>query len=208
MVTRARERVPLEASDKELIRLAGQGDQQAFDVLMQRHEKALIRWVWSLVGNEEEAQDVAQDAFLQAYIHAKKFNPRFGFKTWLYTIARNRAISLLRKRSRCVAEIGTPARGEERNADEPEDSWVSLAEDGSPDARQLLTAKEEAEWLMLALDRLDEAHAEVLRLKYFGGMKSQEIADIMGLEVGTVWSRVHHGLKKLRSLAEEVGYGR
>jgi RNA polymerase sigma-70 factor (ECF subfamily) len=151
---------------------------------------------------------VAQDAFLQAYTNAHKYNPRYGFKTWLYAIARNRAISVLRKRSRIAPEIGTGARGEDNNQDMNFDTWASLAVDESAGPREQLTAKEDAQWLMRAMDRLDESHREVLRLKYFAGMKSKEIADVLGLEVGTVWSRVHHGLKKLRTLAEEVGHGR
>jgi len=204
--TIGRPRVDL--TDKELLARVVEGDQGAFEELVRRHEKALVRWVWALLGDEEEARDVAQETFIKAYTHASRFNPRFGFKTWLYTIARNRAISVLRKRGRQATDIGIPARGEEGSAPKAEDDWISLAADDSPDPREVTSAKEQAEWLRRALDRLDEPHREVLRLKYFGDMKSQEIADLMGLEVGTVWSRVHHGLRKLKALAEELGHGR
>ncbi|MCB2156494.1 RNA polymerase sigma factor [bacterium] len=197
----------MKATDKELMARVVDGDGAAFEELMLRHQKPLVRWIWSMLGDAEEAQDVAQDAFLQAYSNAEKFNPRYNFKTWLYTIARNRAISIMRRRKHQVAEIGTAARGEERTAPEADDSWASLAVDENPDPREVLSSKEEAEWLLRAMDRLDEGHREVLRLKYFAGMKSREIAEVMELEVGTVWSRVHHGLKKLRALAEEVGNG-
>ena len=207
MLVEISERPPLKATDKELIAQVIEGDQAAFDELMQRHQKPLVRWIWSMLGDAEEAQDVAQDAFLQAYTNAEKFNPRYNFKTWLYTIARNRAISIMRRRRHQVAEIGTAAKGEGSTAPEAEDSWASLAVDERPGPRELLSTKEEAQWLLRAMDRLDEGHREVLRLKYFAGMKSREIAELMDLEVGTVWSRVHHGLKKLRALAEEVGNG-
>ena len=70
------ERASLERSDKELMKLAAEGDSEAFDELMRRHEKALVRWVWALLGDPDEAQDVAQDAFLQAlYPHADAAHP-------------------------------------------------------------------------------------------------------------------------------------
>lgn len=207
MLADVSERPPLKATDKELMARVVDGDPAAFEELMQRHQKPLVRWIWSMLGDAEEAQDVAQDAFLQAYSKAETFNPRYHFKTWLYTIARNRAISVMRRRKHQAPEIGTAARGEVGNTPEAEDTWASLAVDEGPGPREVLSAKEEAQWLMRAMDRLDDGHREVLRLKYFAGMKSREIAEVLDLEVGTVWSRVHHGLKKLRALAEEVGNG-
>ncbi len=191
-------------NDSELMVRAVRGDTEAFDVLMKRHQQMLMRWIWGMLGNEDEAADVAQDAFLQAYIHRDRFNPKMNFKTWLYTIARNRATSILRKRGR-RAHLRGPLPGESAE-DGQLDDWADIAVDDKPGPRDTAQAHEDAEWLRIALEKLDEKHRVVLQMKYFEGLKSREIADVLGLEVGTVWSRVHHGLKKLKAYAEEVSY--
>jgi len=193
----------MEQGDNELMRRTAEGDSTAFDELLCRHEQALLRFLWGMLGNPDEAHDAAQDAFLQAWRNRDKFNPSLSFKSWLYTIARNRAISMMRQRKHRAGQRSNWTETSEEDA--PPDP-MSLVRDPGRDPREHLTASEDAEWLLRALDRLDEKHRMVLQMKYFGGLKSREIADQLGLEVGTVWSRVHHGLRKLKALSAEMNY--
>ena len=193
----------MEPGDNELMRRAVEGDMGSFDELMRRHEQPLLRFLWGMLNNAEEAKDAAQDAFLQAWRHRDRFNSSLSFKSWLYTIARNRAISMLRQRKHRVA-VRSPWGDGSREDEGPDPIEEIRDEARSP--REALVASENAAWLHRALERVDEKHRVVLQMKYLGGMKSREIADLLGLEVGTVWSRVHHGLKKLKSLSAEMNY--
>ncbi|MDX2176196.1 MAG: RNA polymerase sigma factor [Candidatus Sumerlaeia bacterium] len=189
-----------ELTDAELMRRLRKGDNDAFTALVERHEQPLLRFLWGLLQDAEEARDVAQDAFLQAYRHREKYNPAMSFRTWLFTIGRNRAISLLRQR-KFRGQLPDPSPYEE---DAP-DPMLAIPDPGENPREQLLRS-EDARWLRLALQRLDDKHRQVIEMKYLGGMKSREIADLLGLEVGTVWSRVHHGLKKLKAVSAEMNY--
>lgn len=195
----------MERSDNELMRLAMDGDEGAFDELTRRHERALIRFCWGMLNDGEEARDVVQDAFLQAWRSRERFNASLSFKTWIYTIARNRAISVLRLRKHRI--LASPRMGADPE-DDPESASDRAADqpDTAATPREAAIAAEDAKWLRLAIERLDDKHRQVMQMKYFGGMKSREIADVLGLEVGTVWSRVHHGLNKLKSLLAEMKY--
>lgn len=190
-----------ERTDSDLMRAATAGDDGAFGELALRHEQALLRFLHGLLRDAEEARDCTQDAFVQAWRHRERFNTAMSFKTWLYTIGRNRAISILRQRKH--RQTVSPVAGE--NPDEEWNPLDSIADAGF-DPRESASREEDALWLRRALERLDEPHREVLQMKYFGGLKSREIADLLGLEVGTVWSRVHHGLRKLRAVFAEMNY--
>lgn len=189
----------METSDAELMRRVAKGDDAAFAELVRRHEPGVQRFVWGLLHDPEQARDVSQEAFIQVYRHRTRFNTSMSFRTWLYTIARNRAISILRRRRH---EASLPI-GEEGADDTAAEDFIASIPDPSADPRERASADERSQWIREVLERLDEPHRVVLKMKYLGGMKSQEIADVLGLELGTVWSRVHHGLKKLKTLLEE-----
>ena len=193
----------MELSESELMRRTVAGDSSAYEELVRRFELPLQRFLWGMLSDEEEARDVAQDAFMQAFRNREKFNQAMSFKTWLFTIARNRAISVLRRRrfQPISAEV-------ESHGDDGPSNMLEQVPDDATNPRENLVIAEDARWLRRALERLDERHRTVLEMKYLGGMRSREIADVLGLEVGTVWSRVHHGLKKLKALSAEMNYER
>jgi RNA polymerase sigma-70 factor (ECF subfamily) len=173
--------------ESQLIVEARQGSSAAFGQLVRRYQDRLYTSVVHVIGCRDEAEDVVQDAFVQAYLKLPHFRLESSFFTWLYRIAFNRAVSR-RRRRRPLAESGQP------HADSvaPE-----LADPGdSPDDR--LLREERAEQVRRALEALSEEHRAIMVLREVDGCDYQAIAEILGISVGTVRSRLHRARSQMR----------
>ena len=170
--------------------LAQQGDSEAFEVLVRKHEEAAFRVAYLIVRDEAEAQDVAQDAFVRAYRSLAKFDTRRPFQPWLLRIVTNLAINS-RRSARRRGEMG------ERYTRE-------LQPDGGvPPPEVSLEATEEAERVWQAVGELSEQDQTLLYLRYFLDASEAETAAAVGRPVGTVKSRLHRVLRRLRGVVEE-----
>jgi RNA polymerase sigma-70 factor, ECF subfamily len=184
--------------DQRLIADCLQGRTAAFGELVRRYQDRLYNTVHRLVDNAEDAQDVVQDAFLNAYQSLASFKGDSQFFTWLYRIAVNTAISLKRKR-RVVYSIRA-GRGSE-GGDEPIDpSDLSRPEHG-------LERSEVERRVQDALNRLSPEHRTVLVLKDMDGQKYEDMAEILGVPIGTIRSRLHRARLELREILERDGTG-
>jgi RNA polymerase sigma-70 factor (ECF subfamily) len=183
---------PVSADDDRLIADCLAGDTNAFGELVRRHQDRLYNTVYRLVENAEDALDVVQEAFLNAYQSLDSFKGDSQFFTWLYRIAVNTAISLKRKK-RVLARI--PDRDGE-NGLEPAD----LSELNQP-GHALERAEEEGK-LHRALGRLSAEHRVVLVMKELEGQKYEDMAATLGVPIGTVRSRLHRARLELRELLE------
>jgi RNA polymerase sigma-70 factor (ECF subfamily) len=179
-------------SDEELLRRSRVGgDSLAFETLVQRYEGELFSYLRRYLGSAEMAEDVFQATFLQVHLKQEHFEAGRRFRPWLYTIATNQAIDAQRrnKRHRIVSldsrsgdDVGTLVdmlAGTEGTAD-------VMAED-----------QESRDWVRAAVDDLPEPLKGTLMLVYYQGMKYREAADVLGIPVGTVKSRLHAALLKL-----------
>ena len=179
-------------SDEELLRRSRVGgDALAFETLVQRYEGELFSYLRRYLGSAEMAEDVFQATFLQVHLKQEHFEAGRRFRPWLYTIATNQAIDAQRrnKRHRIVSldsrsgdDVGTLVdmlAGTEGTAD-------VMAED-----------QESRDWVRAAVDDLPEPLKGTLMLVYYQGMKYREAADVLGIPVGTVKSRLHAALLKL-----------
>ena len=176
--------------DRRLIAECLGGRRDAFGELVSRYQARLYNAAVRLVDQPEDAADVVQDAFLNAYQSLRSFKGESEFFTWLYRIAFNTAISLKRRKRATVSLDGTgPETGHE-----PDDP----SEYVRPGAA--LERTEEETQLQEALNRLSHEHREVLVLKDIEGMKYEEIAVILGVPVGTIRSRLHRARLELRDL--------
>jgi RNA polymerase sigma-70 factor (ECF subfamily) len=178
-------------TDAALIARSARGDRAAFGELVQRYQDRLYNTVYRLLDNAEDAQDVVQDAFLNAYQSLAGFKGDAQFFTWLYRIAVNQAISLKRKR-RLV--LSGDARNSGRVVIEPLDE----SEQARP-GRALERADDERT-VQDALNRLSPDHRTVLVLKELEGQKYETIAEILQVPIGTVRSRLHRARLELRDL--------
>ena len=179
------------ADDRRLITECLKGRSAAYGELVRRYQDRLFNAVYRLLDQPEDAQDVVQEAFISAYQSLASFKGDAQFFTWLYRIAMNAAISHRRKHKLAVSlETGSK---NELLIDPLDESAYSQPGD-------LLEQREEENRLKSALNRLSVEHRAVLILKDIDGQKYEDIAEIMGVPVGTVRSRLHRARTELRDL--------
>lgn len=181
----------MSADDRRLIAECLAGRSAAFGELVRRYQDRLFHTAYRLTGNAEDAQDVLQEAFLSAYQALEGFKGDSLFFTWLYRIAVNTAITLRRKRRVAVSIHAGP---EGSSAAEPPD----LSAESRPG--YALERAEEEQVIQEALNRLSPEHRAILVLKEIEGQKYEAIAEILGVPIGTVRSRLHRARLELREL--------
>lgn len=181
----------MNTDDRRLIAECLAGHTPAFGALVRRYQDRLYNAVLRVADNPEDAADVVQEAFLNAYQSLNSFKGDAEFFTWLYRIAFNAAISLRRKRKAVVSLDGG---SDEKGAAEPEDrsEYVRVG--------AALERSEEDAKLMAALGRLSPEHRVVLVLKDLEGQKYEDIAAVLDVPIGTVRSRLHRARLELREL--------
>lgn len=174
--------------DATLIELSVRGDRSAFGELVRRYQDRLYNSVYRVLGNADDAQDVVQDAFLNAYQSLGQFKGDARFFTWLYRIAFNAAISLKRRHRVPLSADLTGGGQPVEPLDESEAAQPARALERDDDVRRL----------QAALDRLTPEHRTVLVLKEIDGQKYEVIAEILDVPIGTVRSRLHRARLELR----------
>jgi RNA polymerase sigma-70 factor (ECF subfamily) len=179
------------ADDHQLIAECLQGDQAAFGELVCRYQDRLYNTVYRLVDNADDAQDVVQDTFLNAYQALENFKGESLFFTWLYRIAVNTAIS--RKRKQRVA-ISMDAWRQEGRVAEP----VDVSDYSRPE--HAVEKAERAHRIHQALSRLSPEHRAVLIMKDMEGQKYETMAEVLQVPIGTIRSRLHRARLELRGL--------
>ena len=182
--------------DRRLIAESVAGRTESFGVLVVRYQDRLYHSVLRVVEGPEDAFDAVQDAFINAYQNLGSFKGDSEFYTWLYRIAFNSAITLRRKRRATLSldhALGGANRGEGVGFDPPDPT-----SEVGPGAE--MERDEEERLLTAALSRLSLEHRSVLVLKDIDGMKYEEIAESLGVPIGTVRSRIHRARAELKGL--------
>jgi RNA polymerase sigma-70 factor (ECF subfamily) len=191
------------ATDGELLAAAKQGDAAALEALLVRYQPHLYRFGLRMCGNEDDAGDVAQESLISMARSLRDFRGDSSVSSWLYTIARRFCI---KKRRR-----GKFAPVREESLDAPGIDAARQIADPGPSPEQTATSRELQHALTHAIDRLEPAQREVLVLRDVEGLSAPEVAEILGLSVDAVKSRLHrarvavrHGLAPvLRSPGDE-----
>ncbi|MEM6330277.1 MAG: sigma-70 family RNA polymerase sigma factor [Planctomycetota bacterium] len=179
-----------------MIAQAVAGDGVAFGRLVQRHQDRLYNALLRFTGSAEDAQDAAQEAFVQAYVKLDRFRSDASFYTWLYRIAMNRAISAGRKRRERVSlDAAGLAGGAGAVGGRPVDGGGPVC-DAPPDAGAI--AAERVQSVHAAIARLAEDQRQVLVLRELEGMDYRQIAEVIGAPIGTVRSRLSRARAQLR----------
>jgi RNA polymerase sigma-70 factor, ECF subfamily len=175
------------AEDAELIRRMCSADETALGALYDRWVRSLYSLVFHLLKDPDEAEDVVEETFWQAWRKASSYDPSRGaVSTWLLTIGRRKALDRIRTTKRRREE---PMSQESAYADLPS---------GDPDPSQDTEGSELRTHVRAALDELPAEQREVLELGYFRGMSQTEIADRTGQPLGTVKTRMRLAMQKLR----------
>lgn len=181
----------VEQDDGQLIRAACQGDSAAFGGLVRKYQARLCIALTHICGSLDDAEDVAQEAFVQAYVKLRTFAGGSAFYTWLYRIAVNAAISRRRRRR-------------EQTALSPRDELGLEPLDGGERADERLLREERAVQVQRALGRLSDEHRTILVLREIEDCDYDEIAQILELPVGTVRSRLHRARLQLKEQLEVI----
>ena len=167
-------------TDRDLLRRARDGDTPAFGDLVRRHQAAVLSLVAPFVNSREDAEDAVQEAFVEAWRQLDDFRGEASFRTWVGRIAIYRAMALAKKQRPVTAD----ALGWDGEGSPP------------PDAAEVLAARE----AVLALP--DEFRVPVV-LRFWRDMSGREIAELLGWEQSTVWTRIYRGLEQVRRTLEE-----
>ena len=174
-------------TDEQVFEAFRRDEPGAYRELIERHQDDLLRFLTRMVGDRAAAEDIFQDAFLQVHISAHTFDTSRRFRPWLFTIAANKARDYLRKRNRRkTVELSAPIKKSEPGA-----SFVDLLEVDVPSPDAAMNFSERDEMVQKALDQLGPALREVILLAYFQRMSYAQIAEDLGIPLGTVKSRMH-----------------
>jgi RNA polymerase sigma-70 factor, ECF subfamily len=188
-------------TDEQLLEDYRGGDVAALRQLIVRYEEPLMRFLFRLVGDRQGAEDVFQEAFLQLHLSAHAFDPTRRLKPWLFTIAANKGRDYLRKKGRrqelnLMAPIrpeggsnGSGGGGGSGGAGG--DTFVDLLEIQAPDPTEALAQTEQSDMVQRAIQSLPLPLREILLLAYFQRLTYAQIADDLGIPLGTVKSRLH-----------------
>ena len=171
-------------TEAALIAKAQKGDRDAFGELVRHHHPGVVNVVYRMCGDVELAEDAAQDAFIQAWLHLPSFRPGTSLRNWIYRIAVNAALDVLRR--------------------EPKTPLVDLETLSMPDSiavpEFVLLEKERAFAVQQAILSLTEANRSVLTLREYGGLSYQEISATLNIPLGTVMSRLNYARDRLKEL--------
>ncbi|MDD3642166.1 MAG: sigma-70 family RNA polymerase sigma factor [Candidatus Krumholzibacteria bacterium] len=177
-----------EQSDEDLILLVQEGNNQAFDILVDRYKNRLYSYLFRLIGDESEAEEYAQEAFVRAYMHADKYRTVARFSTWLYTIATNLVRNRIRNVKRRPKMISMWA---DENGSE-DGRWIDLR-DESPTPDEALDRQRLAGMIQDAIEKIPAKYRPSFVLREINGLSYEEIAASTGLKLGTVRSRINRG---------------
>ena len=189
------------AEDDELIRAAQKGDRSAFDSLVRRYDRSVLRLALHMLSNEEDAQDVHQEAFIKAYRHLSNFRFECSFYTWLYRIVTNLCLDQLRRRKSRREDPGTvlDAAGDEM------DLMANVQDDraGANPGREL-ERKTQGAAIQGALAELTPRERMVFELKHYQGLKLRTIGEMLSTTEETAKNTLFRATRKLRARLAEV----
>lgn len=185
-------------SDEDLLAQFRLGQTQAFGALVKRYEKELYGYLQRYLGDRNLADDVFQNTFLQLYTKIGTYDPTKPVRPWLYTIATHQAIDALRRNGRHQAV--SLDQGKSELPDGQVSSLIDLLQARGPSPLEQVQGDERRQRVRASVDKLPAFLREVVILAYYQGMKYREIAELLGVPVGTVKSRLHAALVKLQEM--------
>jgi RNA polymerase sigma-70 factor, ECF subfamily len=193
-------------SDEQLLCRLRAGEREVFGPLVRRFERELFGYLRRYLGDDDLADDVFQNTFVQVFLKIAQYEPGRPAKPWLYAIATNQAIDALRRKNRRADQradgaVAPDDEGEPR----PLFELIAAPDTGPPDHAE---RAEQRALVRAAVSRLPDLLRQVVLLAYFQGLKYKEVAEVLDIPVGTVKSRLHAALTKLTeewTAAENAG---
>jgi RNA polymerase sigma-70 factor (ECF subfamily) len=183
--------------DSEVVATFLDGEERAFQVLVERYQTRLLNFVYRTIGDRERGEDLVQEVFIRVYRHLHRFDRSKKFSTWIYTIASNLAKNELRNRSRNPLVFFQTIKKNWQDDDRP-----LQFEDSSLRPDDLYRKRHLRELVEASVARLPEHHRQVFVLRELEGKSYEEIAEITGCNLGTVKSRLNRARNSFASIIE------
>lgn len=184
-------------TDDELVKRAQDNDYESFEELVRRYEKKIYGHTIRMLGNKEDAEDVLQETFLNAFRALGSFRGDSSFSTWIYRIATNNALMKIRKSGRAYTEFEEEIPPPEMMRDRPY-SWFER------NPREAFLEKELVETLNKAVNELPEKYRAIFLLRDVEGFSTQRAADVLGITESAAKSRLHRARMYLREFLEKT----
>jgi len=181
-----------ETSDEALVLSIATGDKQALQVLFGRHNVRVFRFVLRFLNDEAAAEDLVSEVFLDVWRQANRFEARSQVSTWLLAMARNKALSALRRRS----------------TEELDEEVAEFIEDPADNPEVTMQKKQRNSILADCLTQLSAAHREIIDLVYYHEKSIDEVAEIIGVPQNTVKTRMFYARKRIAELMKGKGLDR
>ena len=175
------------ADDATAVAAAAEGDHAAFAALVERYQQVAFRAAWLITRDAQDAEDVAQEAFVRAYRQLQTVRPGEPLRPWLLRIVQNQALHTVRSRNRRSGLLGR---------------FAAIAPRSAPAPHAEVAATEQSAQVLAAIARLSPDDQKVLHLRYFLDLPEREIAAAIGRPPGTVKSRLHRASARLRAVVE------
>lgn len=183
----------MDLSDTQIIERTLGGEPDAFNVLVRRWERQIYGLTLRMLGRDDEAKDATQETFLSAYRNLSKFRGEAKFSSWIYRIALNICNTKLRGRSKSIISLD----------EQREETGFELAAD-TEDLGNQIQQEQITRHVRRALQGLPAEMRQVIIMKEYEGLKFSEIADILGIPLSTVKTRMYTGLSELRKRLEHL----
>ncbi|MEO8274662.1 MAG: sigma-70 family RNA polymerase sigma factor [Thermoanaerobaculia bacterium] len=182
----------LEPTDEELVRSILVGDRERFELLVERYQTRLVNYLYRMVRNLDEAHDLTQEVFIRVYQALDRYDSQYRFSTWLFRVAQNAAIDVIRKRRIQLVPIS-------RRVDEAGEATVDLElPDGQPTALDKLEGRELDASIRAAIDALPWEYRELILLRHYGELAYEEIAEVKAMPLGTVKNKLFRARQMLK----------
>ena len=189
----------MEFTDAAAVGRARTGDTDAFRVLVERHSRSLFRLAFRMTGNQQDAEDVVQESFMRAYKQLAKFDERASFGTWLYRIAANCSLDLVRSRKRRQEHLA------QQDAEGMEfDDTVSALPSSDPTPERMALSGEVRGRVEQAMQELSATERTAFVLRHFEGMCIEEVSRVLECAPGAAKHSVFRAVQKLRRALEPV----
>ncbi|RKY75187.1 RNA polymerase subunit sigma-24 [candidate division KSB1 bacterium] len=185
-------------SDKFLIQLALAGNQKAYGELIRRYEGMIFNFIYRMIGDRAETEDIVQETFIKAFKALDSFDEKYAFSTWLYKIATNHCIDVLRKRKLSTFSLDSSIQTEKGNLHRQ-------YSDDSFSPEKALIYREHTTLILQAIESLPPKYKQVINLRHREEKSYEEIAQILKIPIGTVKARIFRAREILKQKLKNYG---
>ncbi len=177
------------ATDEEIVAAVLEGADDRYAEIVRRYQGRIVNYLYRILRNVDDAHDLSQDVFLRVYNALDRFNPEYKFSTWLFRVAQNAAIDVVRKRKLPVVSM-------ERPDDDGGSTWEFPS--GEPDAYGDARNRERAEAIESAIEDLPDEYRELIEMRHYAELSYGEISEIKSMPLGTVKNKLFRGRQLLK----------